>query len=82
MPPEHPVARSLAPWSTKAESYLLLTHSRELPGAGVYHDCEAAWAGDEFGAFAGGLGAVMVVRYSDTPVGMSFLLSCVSHAVS
>jgi hypothetical protein len=72
MPSEHPVARSLAPWSTKAESYLLFTHLAKLPAEGVYHESEAAWAGDEFGAFKGGLGGVMIVRYSDTPVGKVF----------
>jgi hypothetical protein len=81
MPSEHPVDRSLAPWSTKAESYLLFTHLAKLPAEGVYHESEAAWAGDEFGAFKGGLGGVMIVRYSDTPVGKVFLFGVSSCCI-
>jgi hypothetical protein len=41
---------------------------KELP-KGVYDKLEEVWQHDDFGTFKGGLGAVMIVRYSDTPVG-------------
>jgi hypothetical protein len=43
---------------------------KELP-KGLYDSLEKVWEGGEFGAFEGGLGAIMIVRYWDTPVGMS-----------
>jgi hypothetical protein len=54
----------------KAESYLLFVRMQEMP-KGVYDKVEEAWESDEFGTFQGGLGAVMIVRYSETPVGTS-----------
>jgi hypothetical protein len=68
-PDAHPVLRAKAPWPLKAESYLLFLKMNELP-KGVYDTLEEVWEGSEFGEFKGGLGAVMIVRYSDTPVGM------------
>lgn len=70
-PETHPVARAKAPWPLKAESYLLFLNMKELP-KGVYDKLEEVWEGEEYGTFKGGLGAVMIVRYSDTPVGTSF----------
>jgi hypothetical protein len=70
-PDSHPVLRAKAPWPLKAESYLLFLKLKELP-KGVYDQLEEVWGGDEFGTFEGGLGAVMIVRYSDTPAGMFF----------
>jgi hypothetical protein len=69
-PSTHPVLRAKAPWSMKAESYLLFLNMKELP-KGVYDTLEEVWENDDLGTFKGGLGAVMIVRYSDTPVGMS-----------
>lgn len=67
-PHSHPVQRSKAPWDLKAESYMMFMMLKELP-RGAYDELEEAWGGKEFGEFRGGLGAVMVVRYTDTPVG-------------
>ncbi|KAH7394360.1 hypothetical protein BKA66DRAFT_567310 [Pyrenochaeta sp. MPI-SDFR-AT-0127] len=67
-PEVHPVPRAKAPWTLKAESYLLFLKLSELP-QGVYDPLEEAWADKGLGTFVGGLGAVMIVRYSDTPVG-------------
>lgn len=67
---EHPVQRVPAPWTLKAESYLLFVKLNELP-EGVYDRLEGAWENEALGRFAGGLGAVMIVRYTDTPVGKS-----------
>ncbi|EMD87117.1 hypothetical protein COCC4DRAFT_41318 [Bipolaris maydis ATCC 48331] len=66
----HPVPRSEAPWDKlKAESYSLFLKLSELP-KGTYDEFEASWADEkENGAFKGGLGAVIVVRYTETPVG-------------
>jgi hypothetical protein len=69
-PASHPVQRVQAPWPLKAESYLLFLKMKELP-KGLYDSLEKVWEGGEFGAFEGGLGAIMIVRYWDTPVGMS-----------
>lgn len=70
----HPVQRAPAPWTMKAESYLLFLRLRELP-KGLYDELEAAWGDEALGGFEGGLGAVMIVRYADTPVGRSCLVS-------
>lgn len=70
---EHPVHRAPPPWAMKAESYLLFLKLSELP-QGAYDRLEEAWQDDALGRFEGGLGAVMIVRYTDTPVGRSFLL--------
>lgn len=70
----HPVQRSLAPWTLKAESYLLFLKLKELP-LGLYDRLEEAWEDENLGRFEGGLGAVMIVRYSETPVGGFFSLS-------
>ncbi|KAF1946788.1 hypothetical protein EJ02DRAFT_335040 [Clathrospora elynae] len=67
-PEQHPVPRAKAPWKVKAESYMLFLKLNELP-EGVYDPLEEAWADEGLGSFVGGLGAVMIVRYSDTPVG-------------
>jgi hypothetical protein len=69
----HPVPRAKAPWMLKAESYLMFLRMKELP-KGVYDKLEEVWGGEEYGKFVGGLGAVMIVRYSDTPVGRSLIL--------
>jgi hypothetical protein len=74
-PETHPVSRVKAPWTLKAESYLMFLRMKELP-KGVYDGLEEVWGGDEYGKFEGGLGAIMIVRYSDTPVGMSFSFHC------
>jgi len=68
-PEQHPVPRAKAPWKLMAECYTLLLKLKDLP-KGVYDPLEAAWADEGLGKFAGGLGAVIIVRYSDTPVGM------------
>jgi hypothetical protein len=67
----HPVQRSPAPWTLKAESYLLFLKLRELP-QGLYDRLEEAWQNESLGRFEGGLGAVMIVRYTETPVGRLF----------
>jgi hypothetical protein len=72
-PESHPVARAPAPWQLKAESYLLFLRMKELP-KGVYDKLEETWESEELGTFQGGLGAVMIVRYSDTPAGRSSYL--------
>lgn len=66
----HPVQRSPAPWTLSAESYLLFLKLKELP-RGLYDGLEEAWGDEGLGRFEGGLGAVMIVRYTDTPVGRS-----------
>lgn len=68
----HPVQRAPAPWSLAAESYLLFLGLKELP-RGVYDALEGAWVDEGLGRFEGGLGAVMVVRYTETVVGRFFL---------
>ncbi|KAF2820542.1 hypothetical protein CC86DRAFT_374237 [Ophiobolus disseminans] len=67
-PPVHPVQRAKGPWAMKAESYMLFMRLKELP-KGVYDPLQEEWSDEENGKFQGGLGAVMVVRYLDTPVG-------------
>jgi hypothetical protein len=47
---------------------MMFVRMKELP-KGVYNRLEEVWGGEEFGRFEGGLGAIMIVRYSDTPVG-------------
>ncbi|KAH7138483.1 hypothetical protein B0J11DRAFT_421942 [Dendryphion nanum] len=72
----HPVPLAPAPWTAKAESYwLFLTLGGKLP-EGVYDRVdvrggveEVGYEGKERGEFKGGLGVVMIVRYTDTPVG-------------
>jgi hypothetical protein len=71
---EHPVPRVRAPWKLKAESYILFLKLDTLP-EGVYDPLEEAWADERFGRFKGGLGTVMIIRYSDTPVG-KFCSTC------
>jgi len=70
-----PVQINPAPWYTKAETYWLavkLGASSELP-EGVYAPLEAsapATSDPEYaGKHRGGLGLIMIVRYSDTPCG-------------
>jgi hypothetical protein len=67
-PAQHPVQRSKTPWSLRVESYVLFLKLKELP-KGVYDPLEEALASEECGKFEGGLGAVMIIRYVDTPVG-------------
>ncbi|KAF2786235.1 hypothetical protein K505DRAFT_260305 [Melanomma pulvis-pyrius CBS 109.77] len=72
----HPVPRAPAPWTTTSECYWLFVTMKELP-TGVYDALEETRFGggklaeerEKVGEFKGGLGIVMVVRYSDTPVG-------------
>ena len=47
---------------------MLFMKLKELP-KGVYDPLQESWGEQENGEFKGGLGAVMVVRYEDTPVG-------------
>jgi hypothetical protein len=68
---KHPVLRSKAPWTLKAESYMLFLKLRDLPD-GLYDRLEGDWEDEALGEFKGGLGAVVIVRYTDTPVGRSF----------
>ena len=77
---EHPVQRVPAPWTLKAESYLLVLKLGGLP-KGVYDELEAAWEDEALGRFEGGVGAVMVVRYTDTPVGRLSLPGLISLLV-
>jgi hypothetical protein len=67
-PGQHPVARISAPWRLKAESYVLFLKLGTL-SEGTYSPLEETWADEELGTFMGGVGTVMIVRYSDTPVG-------------
>jgi len=67
-PPLHPVPRSPAPWTLKAQSYLLFLRLPSLP-PGAYDPVHACWSAPKNGTFTGGLGAIMIVRYTDTPVG-------------
>jgi hypothetical protein len=69
-PGQHPVTRSSAPWSLKAESYVLFLKLETLP-EGVYAPLEETWGDEGLGTFMGGIGTVMIVRYSNTPVGKS-----------
>jgi hypothetical protein len=66
---QHPVTRVPAPWKLQAESYMLFMKLKELPG-GIYDPGEEEWGHEKAGKWTGGLGSVLVVRYSDTPVGM------------
>jgi hypothetical protein len=72
---QHPVPRVPAPWKLQAESYILFMKLKELP-EGIYDPREVeeeeggGWKDENVGKWMGGLGSVMVVRYSDTPVGM------------
>lgn len=70
-PDTHPVPRSPAPWTLSAESYILFLKLSELP-KGIYDPLEEAWADEKLGEFKGGLGAIMIIRYTGTPVGMYF----------
>lgn len=77
----HPVPRAPAPWTMRAESYLLLLRLKELP-EGLYDGLEEAWQDEGLGRFEGGLGAVMIVRYADTPVGRLCLVLCAGVVVA
>jgi hypothetical protein len=77
----HPVLRAKASWHVKAESYNMFLRLKDVP-QGSYDTLEGPWEGDEFGEFEGSLGAVVIVRYSETPVGRSILcpvLLCHEH---
>jgi hypothetical protein len=67
-PETHPVLRAEAPWHVKAESYNIFLRLKDLP-QGAYDPLEEIGGGSEYGKFEGGLGAVVIVRYSETPVG-------------
>jgi hypothetical protein len=67
-PEPYKVPRIRAPWTLKAESYVLFLKLKTLP-KGVYSPLEETWADEGLGTFTGGVGMVMIVRYSDTPVG-------------
>jgi hypothetical protein len=69
-PGQHPVARFRAPWKLKAESYVLFLKLGKLP-TGTYSLNDHSWADEGMGSFMGGVGTVMIVRYSNTPVGKS-----------
>lgn len=69
-PDTHPVLRVKAPWRLKAESYIMFLKLKAIP-QGSYDQLQEPWGGDDYGKFERGLGAVMIVRYSDTPVGRS-----------
>jgi hypothetical protein len=47
---------------------VLFLKLNELP-KGVYDPLEEIWADESLGVFKGGIGSVLIVRYSDTPVG-------------
>ncbi|KAF2006776.1 hypothetical protein P154DRAFT_422340 [Amniculicola lignicola CBS 123094] len=75
--PSHPIRLAPAPWQTKSECYWLLMTLRSLP-KGIYDPLEEEAIGlgteseerkKEVGEFKGGLGIIMVVRYTSTPVG-------------
>jgi hypothetical protein len=77
----HPVPRAPAPWTMRAESYLLLLRLKELP-EGLYDGLEEAWQDEGLGRFKGGLGAVMIVRYADTPIGRLCLVLCAGVVIA
>jgi hypothetical protein len=58
-PDKHPVPRVKAPWTVKATSWLVFLKLNSLP-KGIYASLDE-----------GGYGAIMIVRYADTPVGGS-----------
>jgi hypothetical protein len=66
---QHPVTRVPASWKLQAESYILFMKLKEIP-EGIYDPQEEEWGHEKAGKWTGGLGSVLVVRYSDTPVGM------------
>ncbi|PSN71640.1 hypothetical protein BS50DRAFT_232553 [Corynespora cassiicola Philippines] len=62
----HPVVHAPAPWTTKSETYWLFLTLKSLP-KGIYDALELDL--EKGGDFKGGLGIIIIVRYSDTPVG-------------
>jgi hypothetical protein len=78
-PTQHPVARVHAPWTLKADSYVLFLKPGALP-TDIYSKNEKTWANEELGKYMGGVGTIMIVRYSDTPVGKSRCL-CGMHSL-
>ncbi|OAG12102.1 uncharacterized protein CC84DRAFT_1134414 [Paraphaeosphaeria sporulosa] len=64
----HHMQRMPAPWTLRAESYLLFLKLSSLP-EGLYDPLKSAWTDESLGSFTGGLGAIMIVRYTSTPVG-------------
>lgn len=56
----HPVQRVEAPWTLKAESYMLFLKLSSLP-SGLYDPLESAWEDEGLGEFTGGLGAIVIV---------------------
>ncbi|KAF1968273.1 hypothetical protein BU23DRAFT_480788 [Bimuria novae-zelandiae CBS 107.79] len=66
--PQHPVPFVESPWDLHAETYVLFLNLKTLP-PGTYDPLEASWSDASNGTFTGGLGAIMIVRYTSTPVG-------------
>ena len=54
---------------------MLFLRLKVLP-EGLYDALEEAWEDEGLGGFEGGLGAVMIVRYTHTPVGRLCFVSC------
>lgn len=70
-----PVSLFSAPWKLKAETYVLFLKLNTLP-KGVYDVVEEKqWDDNKLGQFVGGLGAIMIVRYSHSPSGKSLFPS-------
>jgi hypothetical protein len=71
--PHTPFALAPPPWETKCDIYWLLSYNRGPLPANAYSPLEASSPtfadATKAGAFKGGLGLVMIIRYSDTPVG-------------
>ena len=67
-PRQSPVSLFSAPWTLKAETYVLFLKLNTLPD-GVYNALEETWTDIELGQFVGGVGTIMIVRYRETPLG-------------
>jgi hypothetical protein len=72
-PIHSPFALAPPPWQTKCDIYWLVSYNRGPLSANAYSPLEAsspAFADPaQSGAFKGGLGLVMIIRYLETPVG-------------
>ncbi|EMC92857.1 hypothetical protein BAUCODRAFT_264299 [Baudoinia panamericana UAMH 10762] len=58
-----------APWKCRAESYWMILQLQNPLPVDIYDQLEAEHPACTTAGFKGGYGMVMVVRYSDTPVG-------------
>ncbi|KAK3115862.1 hypothetical protein LTR53_004362 [Teratosphaeriaceae sp. CCFEE 6253] len=58
-----------APWSTRCETYWLVLNLPSPLPLDIYDPLEATHPAMSARCFSGGIGMVMIVRYSDTPVG-------------